>query len=125
MPGPPKKRSNTSQKTSALSKRHKTSKSTTSKTKVHRPAALADEPAKPVRATGSFPADKPSRESAKKDRKGKGPAFIPAVQQDSSGSESASDEDSDGDGDMEIDEDLEDMEQTDFLMKLDEKGMSV
>lgn len=115
----------TNYKQSANSKRHKTSKTTTSKSKSgpqsHKPAALLDEPAKPVRNTGSFPADLPSKESAKKDRKGKGPQFIPAVEQNSS---DESGEDSD-EGGMEVDEELEDMEQTGFLMKLDEKGMSV
>jgi nucleolar complex protein 3 len=119
MPG---KKRTTNQKTSAVSKRHKPSTSTSKKPKgaytSAKPETLNDDAA--PKHTGSFPADKPSRESAKKDRKGKGPAFIETVQ-----GHDLSDESSGGEeGGMEVDEDLDDNDQAQFLMKLDMKGMA-
>ena len=112
LPGKGKKRT-TTQKSSALSKRHKASVKPESSTKTK---SFKETPAveKVPRAKTAFPADKASKE--KKDRKGKGPLFIPAVEQDSS--------DDDSDGAMELDEEI-DGEQGDFLMALDEKGMAV
>lgn len=115
MPG---KKRTTNQKTSATSKRHKSSASSSSKPKSKSAKPTVDgEPAAPA-AASAFPADKPKLQSAKKDRKGKGPAFIPAVE----GREMS---DSDSDGAMDVDEDLEDLDdQADFLTQLDEKGMA-
>ena len=112
LPGKGKKRT-TTQKTSALSKRHKAAvkPETTTKTKSFKETPAVE---KVPRAQTAFPTDKASKE--KKDRKGKGPLFIPAVEQDSS--------DDDSDGAMELDEEIAG-EQGDFLMALDEKGMAV
>ena len=112
LPGKGKKRT-TTQKTSALSKRHKAAvkPETSTKTKSFKETPAVE---KVPRAKTAFPVDKASKE--KKDRKGKGPLFIPAVEQDST--------DDDSDGAMELDEEI-DGEQGDFLMALDEKGMAV
>ncbi|KAK4700143.1 nucleolar complex protein 3, partial [Phenoliferia sp. Uapishka_3] len=116
MPG---KKRTTNQKQSATSKRHKSASSKPSSSKKSKSShAGGDDVAPPAPHTGSFPADKPKLQSAKKDRKGKGPAFIPAVE----GNDMS---DSDSDGAMDVDEDLEDLDdQADFLTTLDEKGMA-
>lgn len=116
----------TTQKSSASSKKHKPSATKSSKSKhsakpAPTPAAPAnDDAVSAPRHTGSFPADMPSKASAKKDRKGKGPAFIPAVEGHDLSDMSSDDEE----GAMDVDEDLEEMDQTDFLMTLDTKGMA-
>lgn len=123
MPG---KKRVTTQKSSASSKKHKASATKSSKSKhsakpAPAPTAAANDDAPAAaRHTGSFPADKPSKASVKKDRKGKGPAFIPAVEGHDLSDMSSDDEE----GAMEVDEDLEELEQTDFLMTLDTKGMA-
>lgn len=127
MPGP-KKRPATSAKQSAISKRHKAKPKP--KKKYSGPKAGddgddaggagggGDEPPASKRKS-AFPADKVRAESAKKDRKGKGPAFIETVRNES-GSESEGE-----DGGMEVDEDLVELGgQANFLTKLDEKGMA-
>ncbi|GAA5832370.1 hypothetical protein JCM11251_006425 [Rhodosporidiobolus azoricus] len=108
MPG--QKRSS-SAKTSAHSKRHKagSSKSSISKRK------------------GERPTKDDAAVKAKKDRKGKGPAFIEMPDVASDGEDG---EGSEADEGMEVDEDLleqgEDglLERADFLTKLDKKGMA-
>ena len=120
-PAMPGKKRTTNQKTSATSKRHKSSGQSSSKPSKPKsggaPRDGGDDAPAPAAHTGSFPADKPKMQSAKKDRKGKGPAFIPAVERDLS--------DSDSEGAMDVDEDLEDLDdQADFLTSLDMKGMA-
>lgn len=69
----------------------------------------------------------------KKERKGKGPAYIPVVRaqdsdDDQDDSDDASEDDDDDDGAMEVDDDLADQDALGsaaaFLTRLDEKGMS-
>lgn len=96
--------------------------------------------------------DKPksAKSIAKKDRKGKGPAFIPIPQvgddqrkkrrrgdelDDEAGTEGGDDDEEGGESDaqsygeeesdgMDVDEDLADVDGADFLTRLDKKGMS-
>lgn len=115
---PPKKRT-TSAKQSSISKRHKPQPKP--KKKYTGPKNADDGPAPdaaPPRKS-AFPADKARMESAKKDRKGKGPAYIETV-------EAQSDDESGGsEGGMEVDQDLGTIdEQAAFLTKLDHKGMA-
>ena len=121
MPG--KKRA-TSAKQSSISKRHKAQPK--SKKKYTGPkganpddAAGAAAAEAPAPRKSAFPADKARTESVKKDRKGKGPAYIETV-------EARSDEESGGeDGGMEVDPELDEIdEQAAFLTKLDTKGMA-
>lgn len=124
------KRKTTNAKQSAHSKRHKTSASSSNKAKKRGgaepssvPGPSLDAPAEKPRSS-AFPADKPLKESQKKDRKGKGPASIAIVKPSN---ETSDDEDeSEGDDGMDVDEDLEELgdEQAGFLTRLDEKGMS-
>ncbi|GAA5841831.1 hypothetical protein JCM3766R1_005584 [Sporobolomyces carnicolor] len=145
MPG---KKRPTSAKQSALSKRHKPgggakgggSSSSNNPSKAKSAAGATGSSAKA--STSAF-ADAPNPrkpfkglDGIKKDKKGKGPAFIqvPGVKpekrqadsesgsdQDEAGSESEEAGDDDG---MEVDEDLLDGEGVEFLTKLDQKGMS-
>jgi nucleolar complex protein 3 len=120
MPG---KKRTTSAKQSSISKRHKAQPKP--KKKYTGPKSAPDAngdgaaaEAAPARKS-AFPADKARTESAKKDRKGKGPAYIETV-------EAQSDDESGGeDGGMEVDSELEGIdEQAAFLTKLDTKGMA-
>lgn len=130
LPNQGKKRS-TTQKTSARSKRHKSDttsststpadkKSTKSRSKVTFHENLSSEGAR-VTAFGNEKGNQESRE--KKERKGKGPRFIPAVLQDKN-SEEEDEEDQDQQGAMDLDEDL-DQVAANFLITLDEKGIAV
>jgi nucleolar complex protein 3 len=119
-PGHGKKRTSNA-KQSSISKRHKTSAKSSSKSKSKRPPPT-DSTALPAASEfvspSAFPADKPSKESAKKDRKGKGPAYIPVVKGDDLSDDS-------DEGGMDVDEELEGLANgADFLTALDEKGMS-
>ncbi|GAA6010648.1 hypothetical protein JCM11491_003009 [Sporobolomyces phaffii] len=148
MPG---KKRPTSAKQSALSKRHKAggggSKggATSSNNKVKPAAAASGATGGKKGATSAF-ADAPNPRKAykaldgvKKDKKGKGPAFIqtPGMKlekrkggSDDSGSDSDEDggeseaEDDDEDDGMEVDQDLLDGEGVEFLTRLDQKGIS-
>ncbi|ORY65638.1 CBF/Mak21 family-domain-containing protein [Leucosporidium creatinivorum] len=121
------KRKTTNAKQSAHSKRHKTSSSSSSKSKKRNGAeapSLDSAPAAPARSS-AFPADKPLKESQKKDRKGKGPASIAIVKPSNESDDDESDEEDSAAG-MDVDEELEELgdEQAGFLTRLDEKGMS-
>ncbi|GAA5871999.1 hypothetical protein JCM16303_000940 [Sporobolomyces ruberrimus] len=144
MPG--KKRPTTA-KQSALSKRHKAgggsgskgggASSSTNNSKTKSSAAKTG----PKASTSAF-ADAPNPRKAykgldgiKKDKKGKGPAFIqvPGMKPEkregsedgSSEEEEDQSEEEEGEDDgMEVDEDLADGEGVEFLTKLDQKGMS-
>ncbi|GAA5820622.1 hypothetical protein JCM3770_003556 [Rhodotorula araucariae] len=108
MPG--KKRPATA-KQSALSKRHKASSSSSSKKKG----------APPGTDVAAERAAKLARQQAKKDRKGKGPAFIPvpnAAAADDSGDDAGDDEG------MDVDPELLEGDGVDFLTRLDKRGMS-
>ena len=145
MPG---KKRPTSAKQSALSKRHKPgggakgggSSSSNNPSKAKSAAGANGSSAKA--STSAF-ADAPNPrkpfkglDGIKKDKKGKGPAFIqvPGVKPEKrqADSESGSDQDEAGSGSeeagdddgMEVDEDLLDGEGVEFLTKLDQKGMS-
>lgn len=127
----PPKRKTTNFKQSAISKRHKTSASSSNKKSKTR--AAGDEPrAEPAGDSvqprkSAFPADLPSKQSDKKDRKGKGPASIPiVVGHDLSEDESERGGYSDDAGDMSVDEDLREVDEegAGFLTRLDERGMS-
>lgn len=72
-------------------------------------------------ALGHAKGDQESRE--KRERKGKGPRFIPAVLQDQN-SEEEDEEDQDQQGAMDLDENL-DQAAANFLITLDEKGIAV
>lgn len=123
------KKRTTNAKQSAHSKRHKTSsglKTSSKPSSIAKARASAStfstdasiESASKARIS-AFPADKPLKESAKKDRKGKGPASIAIVK-----GHDLSDE-SDEDLGMEVDEELLEVGGAAFLNRLDEKGMSV
>ena len=146
MPG---KKRPSSAKTSALSKRHKSggsggSKPSTSSNNNKRPFnALPVERATPKASTSAFasaptPGGKgkyKALDGVKKDKKGKGPAFIsvPGIKREKNSSSDGEDsEDGDGessqeeseDGDMQVDEELQDGEGVEFLTTLDQKGIS-
>ena len=129
----PPKRKTTNFKQSSISKRHKTSASSSSKSKKRDASSAsavkaAEVPLDAVAPRKSaFPADLPSKQSDKKDRKGKGPASIPiVVGHDLSEDESERGGYSDDAGQMSVDEDLRDVDEDSagFLTRLDEKGMS-
>ncbi|BGP17771.1 hypothetical protein JCM10213v2_005813 [Rhodosporidiobolus nylandii] len=111
---PPAKKRTASAKTSAHSKRHKTAPSKSSGKSRGGDRGGVDKDAAAAAA------------KAKKDRKGKGPAFIDVPD----APEEEGDEESGEDEGMEVDEDLLDggadglLERADFLTKLDKKGMS-
>ncbi|GAA6003789.1 hypothetical protein JCM10207_003600 [Rhodosporidiobolus poonsookiae] len=109
MPG---KKRPASGKTSAHSKRHKSGPSKSNK---HRGGAPVD----PERAAKEAAAAK-----AKKDRKGKGPAFIEMP--DAGDDDEASDGSAGDDAGMDVDDELLEggMDGAGFLTKLDKKGMS-
>lgn len=118
---PPKKRT-TSAKQSSISKRHKPQPKPKKKYSGPKSADTQDggAPAEaPAPRKSAFPADKARMDSAKKDRKGNGPAFIETV-------EAQSDDESGGSqGGMDVDDDLGEIdEQAAFLTKLDHKGMA-
>jgi nucleolar complex protein 3 len=125
------KRKTTNAKQSAHSKRHKTSANSSNKTKKRGSGAEQQASAPSLEASAekarssAFPADKPLKESQKKDRKGKGPASIAIVKPSNDSSDEA-DSGSEGDEGMDVDEELEELgdEQAGFLTRLDEKGMS-
>ncbi|GAA5998501.1 Noc3p [Rhodotorula paludigena] len=125
MPG--KKRTSTA-KQSAHSKRHKPSAGGAAGSKKKSAGASAIDPADRTA--------KQHKQANKKDRKGKGPAYIavPGSKEDRR-SRSDDDEDEERSGDdgaadgsedegMELDPDLVDAQGTDFLTRLDKKGMS-
>ncbi len=118
MPG---KKRTTSAKQSSISKRHKPQAKPKKKYTGPKNADQAPDgpPDAPAPRKSAFPADKVRTESAKKDRKGKGPAYIETV-------EAQSDDESGGEeGGMEVDSDLDEIdEQAAFLTKLDTKGMA-
>ncbi|GAA5933036.1 hypothetical protein JCM3775_005295 [Rhodotorula graminis] len=122
MPG---KKRPTSAKQSAHSKRHKASGGGGgSKAKKGGAYPSAD-------AAAADKAAKAARSLAKKDRKGKGPAFIPVPEARNGGGggggESGSgedDEDDDDDEGMDVDPELLEGDGVDFLTRLDKKGMS-
>ena len=120
MPG---KKRPTSAKQSAHSKRHKASGGGSKAKKggayPSADAAAADRAAKEARAL------------AKKDRKGKGPAFIPVPEargarraRDGESGSGADDDDDDDDEGMDVDPELLEGDGVDFLTRLDKKGMS-
>lgn len=116
LPGKGKKRT-TNAKTSSLSKRHKPSSAGNSTTKSAPSTKFQPKPVETLNSAPSKSAFGPERViKEKKDRKGKGPAFIPAVEQ--------SDSSDDSDGAMEVDEEV-DTGEGNFLMSLDTKGMAV
>ncbi|BGP41515.1 hypothetical protein JCM10449v2_005504 [Rhodotorula kratochvilovae] len=107
MPG--KKRPATA-KQSAHSKRHKASSSSSSKKKSAPGTDVAGERAA-----------KAAKAQAKKDRKGKGPAYIPVPEvrgEDSDGEDGGEDEG------MDVDPELLEGDGVDFLTRLDRRGMS-
>lgn len=147
MPG---KKRPTSAKQSALSKRHKsgggskggggTSSSNNGNNK-NKPSSSSALNGGGKASTSAF-ADAPNPrkpfkalDGIKKDKKGKGPAFIqvpgvkPEKQKGDSDNDSEEDEDEsesqeEEDDGMEVDEDLMDGEGVEFLTRLDQKGMS-
>jgi len=119
MPG---KKRTTSAKQSSISKRHKPQAKPKKK---YTGPKNGDGPdggeavEAPAPRKSAFPADKARMESAKKDRKGKGPAYIETV-------EAQSDDESGGsEAGMDVDSELDDInDQAAFLTKLDTKGMA-
>lgn len=136
-----KRKTVTNAKQSALSKRHKTggqsSSASAHKKRTAEAAAAVAGPSssKPARAsafdgadgakTGTKRKGAPSARDAngqtKKDRKGKGPAYIPVVRE-SDFDDSEDNDESASDAGMDVDDDF--TPQADFLTRLDEKGMS-
>lgn len=145
MPG---KKRPSSAKTSALSKRHKSggsggSKPSTSSNNNNnkRPFNAPPTERAPKASTSAFasaptPGGKgkyKALDGVKKDKKGKGPAFItvPGIKREKNSSDEEDSEDGEGesqeeseDGDMQVDEELQDGEGVEFLTKLDQKGIS-
>lgn len=157
MAGTKRKKTVTNAKTSAHSKQHKpsTSSSSAGNKKSHSKstagAASATTTATKSKNTSAFDSSNGTASSSrkrhgaapvrdaygqtKKERKGKGPAYIPVVKGQDSSQEDEDEQDSDEDdlygdedGGMEVDDDLADPvalgSAASFLTRLDEKGMS-
>ncbi|TNY18573.1 nucleolar complex-associated protein 3 [Rhodotorula diobovata] len=113
----PDKKRPTSAKQSAHSKRHKASGGGSKAKKGGAYPSATD--------AAADRAAKAAKSLAKKDRKGKGPAFIPVPEARGAGGEdSSSGEGSEEDEGMDVDPELLEGEGVDFLTKLDKKGMS-